>query len=759
MHGVPRLDRGGRHAQGVGLVCGSARLQRAARGGSVGPSVVQVTITPQSVNLPPGASQRFTAVVTGSNDGRVRWSADGGSVTADGVYTAPSVEGTWQVSATSAADPAATAKASVIVAAAPVISITLAPLAATVRPGGTLRFSAVVSNAPDPGVLWSITEPTGGTVDASGVYTAPFAEGTYHLVARSRADPTRAAQAAISVSAAAKVTVGITPASVALRAGDKQQFTAAVAGTTDSSVTWSADAGSVDQSGLYTAPAQAGTAHVSVTSHADPSQSATAVVTVVVGTTIVVTIEPQSPTVALGASQQFTAHVVGTADTRVVWSIAEGAAGGSITGAGLYTPATSGVWHVVATSVADGSAAASTAVTVPRADVQVKVDPAELTAGPDQVVRFTVVVTGTTDTRVGWSIDCCGSVAQDGTVTAPHADGTYQVTAQSLADSSKAATAKLTVVTPTTIAVTIDPSEFTLNPGYAWVFHATVTGTSDTRVTWSVAESGGGQIDSNGVYTAPSSAVGVIHVVATSVADTSKAARAAVTVAYNDLIDGGAPVSPSTRVFALWWGAAAEFPADMQPAMESLLSHLDGSTYLSLTNEYLRGAKATVEFAGSLRDKSDPPANAPSEVEVQDAACRALDAAGVTPRTSDMVFVYTSRFPFIDPRLGSYCAWHSFGTCHGTQVLLAFMPNPQGTGCDAGANSGCTSYSAPTRSLGVSTGHELAETITDPYGHTWRDRKGLEMADKCYLQGCVSVRGVNFELQQLYSNAVHACTF
>src|ERR1700738_3160678 len=88
---------------------------------SVGPSVVQVTITPQSVNLPPGASQRFTAVVTGSNDGRVRWSADGGSVTADGVYTAPSVEGTWQVSATSAADPAATAKASVIVAAAPVI--------------------------------------------------------------------------------------------------------------------------------------------------------------------------------------------------------------------------------------------------------------------------------------------------------------------------------------------------------------------------------------------------------------------------------------------------------------------------------------------------------------------------------------------------------------------------------------------------------------------------------------------------------------
>ena len=71
-------------------------------------------------------------------------------------------------------------------------------------------------------------------------------------------------------------------------------------------------------------------------------------------------------------------------------------------------------------------------------------------------------------------------------------------------DNSKTATAKLTVVAPTTIAVTIDPSEFTLNPGDAWIFHATVTGTSDTRVTWSVAESGGGRVDGNGVYIAPS---------------------------------------------------------------------------------------------------------------------------------------------------------------------------------------------------------------------------------------------------------------
>ena len=86
---------------------------------------MQVTIAPQSVNLPTGATQRFTATVTGANDSRVRWSAESGSIAADGVYTAPAAEGTWQVTATSMADPAAAARASVIVAAVPVIEADL----------------------------------------------------------------------------------------------------------------------------------------------------------------------------------------------------------------------------------------------------------------------------------------------------------------------------------------------------------------------------------------------------------------------------------------------------------------------------------------------------------------------------------------------------------------------------------------------------------------------------------------------------------
>lgn len=58
----------------------------------------------------------------------------------------------------------------------------------------------------------------------------------------------------------------------------------------------------------------------------------------------------------LGTSRTFAATVTGTPNTAVTWSVEEGAAGGSIDQAGVYTaPATPGDFHVVATSQEDPS--------------------------------------------------------------------------------------------------------------------------------------------------------------------------------------------------------------------------------------------------------------------------------------------------------------------------------------------------------------------------------------------------------------------
>lgn len=85
----------------------------------------------------------------------------------------------------------------------------------------------------------------------------------------------------------------------------------------------------------------------------------------------------------------------------------------------------------------------------------------------------------------------------------------------------------------TTVSVHISPETATLAPGGQLQFEASVTGTSNTKVSWSVSPSGGGSITNDGLYTAPLSE-GVYYVKATSVANPSKYAQATVTV-----IDGG----------------------------------------------------------------------------------------------------------------------------------------------------------------------------------------------------------------------------
>lgn len=78
-----------------------------------------------------------------------------------------------------------------------------------------------------------------------------------------------------------------------------------------------------------------------------------------------VSVSPTAVSLVAGATQAFTAGVVGLSDSAVTWSVQEGAAGGAITTAGLYTaPPTAGTYHVVATSVTDASKSGVAAVSV-----------------------------------------------------------------------------------------------------------------------------------------------------------------------------------------------------------------------------------------------------------------------------------------------------------------------------------------------------------------------------------------------------------
>jgi len=177
--------------------------------------------------------------------------------------------------------------------------------------------------------------------------------------------------------------------------------------------------------------------------------------------------------------------------------------------------------------------------------VAVVVAPGQVEVPPAGAVTFTATVTGTANTSVAWSVQEAtgGTVDTKGLYTAPASGGTYHVTATSQADASKKATATVTVTAPAVVAVAVSPVTGSVNACKTLQLTATVTGTANTAVTWSVQEgAAGGTVGSGGLYTAPSGP-GTYHAVATSVADPTKSAVATITV--NEVIVAVA-VSPAT---------------------------------------------------------------------------------------------------------------------------------------------------------------------------------------------------------------------
>lgn len=237
---------------------------------------VVVAVTPSASTVLPGQAQPLLAMVAGAANKAVTWSATGGSVTANGIYTAPALAGTYAVTATSVADPAKSATATVTVP----VAISLAPEYAETRPGGSVQLRATVTGSANTNVTWTITEAGGGSITPAGLYTAPATEGTYHLTATAAADTTKKAYATVKVTSGAAVTVTVTPYATQLNKNGTATFTATVEGTNVATVTWTASAGTIDATGNYTAPNAFGTYTVTATSTLDPSAYGVATVVV-----------------------------------------------------------------------------------------------------------------------------------------------------------------------------------------------------------------------------------------------------------------------------------------------------------------------------------------------------------------------------------------------------------------------------------------------------------------------------------------------
>jgi hypothetical protein len=134
-----------------------------------------ITIVPSKATLKASQTRYFTARVTRPPNGKVTWMLNPniGSVV-DGKYTAPDAVASQQtvaITATSVDDPSLSVTATITLS--PAVSIEVVPAWAVLYKAQTQQFTATTANAGTEGVKWSLIPSGAGSIDSTGLYTAP----------------------------------------------------------------------------------------------------------------------------------------------------------------------------------------------------------------------------------------------------------------------------------------------------------------------------------------------------------------------------------------------------------------------------------------------------------------------------------------------------------------------------------------------------------------------------------------------------------
>jgi DNA-binding beta-propeller fold protein YncE len=291
--------------------------------GSSNSSNVSVAISPSAATVLLGTSVQFIPSVSGSNNA-ITWSVNGvangnatfGTISSTGLYTAPI---TRPVQASAVAVPVifAMANAAVPGSGSPgsVIELQSGFDFTNFAPGNTINIAGnsvagwngsflivAVAALQNGNVGVQIANPAGPPANGLG----GTATATPNITITAQVQSTSAIASAI-ITLDSGIRVAFTQPTCTIGTSETFLFTplVAVSGTSNNTVTWSlTGVGSIDpNSGLYTAPATAGTATVTATSVADPTESASATLTIATAADpTLASISP--PTGALGAAFQ-----------------------------------------------------------------------------------------------------------------------------------------------------------------------------------------------------------------------------------------------------------------------------------------------------------------------------------------------------------------------------------------------------------------------------------------------------------------------
>ena len=191
-----------------------------------------------------------------------------------------------------------------------VVSVSVDPTGVNIVIKTTQQFNATVLDTFNTAVTWKVAGGSAnGTISTNGLYTAPATVPTpaqVVIIATSEKDTSKTGTATVTIttkSAPSNVTVQVSPSTASIASYSTQLFTATVAGSTNTNVTWfvngqqggSRTLGFISSSGFYVAPGNvpttsdgnggnvATTLNVTAVSQANTNATGSSTVTIVPG--------------------------------------------------------------------------------------------------------------------------------------------------------------------------------------------------------------------------------------------------------------------------------------------------------------------------------------------------------------------------------------------------------------------------------------------------------------------------------------------
>ncbi|HKN26043.1 MAG TPA: DUF1800 family protein [Candidatus Acidoferrum sp.] len=442
-------------------------------------------------------------------------------------------------------------------------SVIVTPGSATLPGFTTQQFTAKTNDGSRPTLGWFVNGVAGGnatlgTISSAGLYTAPEfppAPNTITVSATDNVDPTKTGSSAVTLNnpvpqlnSVTPTVIPIGPFTLSLTGAHFAPGATVFLGTTALTTTVISST-QLTATGTAT-DAEVGTVNITVQNPAPGANASSAISAQVKG--IVVQVTPATGVIRAGNQQVFNATVTGATNIAVSWSV-NGIAGGNATVGTIVSNGnylaptnipTANTITVTATSMVDANASGNATITLGNpVPVLTSVMPTEMVVG----IPFMLTLTGSG--FMNGSVVNFGSqqltttfvsstqLTASGTATAAQIGNVQISVTNPNPGSATSAAIAAQVVATSNIVVTVTPKAVTIGAGNTTQLLATVTGTTDTDVTWSVnnipyGNNTVGGIDGDGNYTAPNNitTLGTVTVTATSVVDTTKSGSAIITL-------------------------------------------------------------------------------------------------------------------------------------------------------------------------------------------------------------------------------------